>query len=153
MWSCKEWVDGLVVVWTGILYVLEFKLITLVIQRTDNCLRMRTNTVQRTDSSIFSATIDGDFVICTNVVRCRPRRWLKLGSLEGRHSPKGALMLKFWISVPIYTDFYTADIPPVFLFSNGWVLLADDNSWRLGLFEHQGIRGSVSISKWLLCIE
>ena len=53
---------------------------------------------------------------------------------NGGHSPKGALMLKFWINVQIYTNFYT-DILPNFLFSISSVLLAADN-WRLGLFKH-----------------
>jgi hypothetical protein len=45
---------------------------------------------------------------------------------NGGHSPKEALMLKFWINVRIYTNFYT-DILPNILFSISSVLLAANN--------------------------
>jgi hypothetical protein len=48
--------------------------------------------------------------------------WLNNGGC----SPKGALMLNFWINVQIYMNFYT-DILPNFLFSISSVLLAADN--------------------------
>jgi hypothetical protein len=60
------------------------------------------------------------------VVWLIPGRYLILGSDRGGHSPEGALMLKFWINVQIYANFY-ADILPNFLFSISGVLLAADN--------------------------
>jgi hypothetical protein len=60
------------------------------------------------------------------LVALHSREMLNSWFNNGGHSPKGTLMLKFWINVQIYTNFYT-DIQPNFLFSISSVLLAADN--------------------------